>query len=349
MNIFSDPKMVTQLRWKCFPDRITLSLWGDKKDAWTPTKPGRRTNRYSLWAQAVILLVTALWSHTVSALSFSGDAITYFKMLIDGSWLGPYRFQPTMFLVLSLVRPQTFMAYLFWSGVIPLTLLLVAFYRLNYSRIDQLLLTVFFSCSFYGVHFLLDFQRQFYAIAFFLLAISMKRGSFLVRICSLLSHTFAFAAHLFWTARKFNAALIIWLLISTIPLFYFLATVVDTDKVAGYAYGGEDSGSNIVIKQSLNIIYTLIIVFTLRTGKSHARTLSYVYIGMCVPCLLWPAYGRLFARFDYYFFPLLIALWPASLNTHRRTVFRLVLIGSTALGFYLWIHMNFAWIINGAA
>jgi hypothetical protein len=56
-----------------------------------------------------------------------------------------------------------------------------------------------------------------------------------------------------------------------------------------------------------------------------------------------------FARVDYYFFPALIAFWPRGVSENRRHIYRVAIIGSTILGFYLWVRMNFSWIINGAA
>jgi hypothetical protein len=311
----------------------------------------RRSSRsrgtgYSLWAQAAILAITILWSRTVDAVFFSGDAITYFKMLADGSWVNSYRFQPTMFVVLSLLRPHTFADYIFYSDAIPLTIVLYAFYRLNYSRIDQFILIAFFSSSFYGVHFLLDFQRQFYAIAFFILAVSLKRGTFLARIASIGSHAFSFTLHIFWAARKLRPRTAVLLCIPAIPLIYLLTGILDSEKVADYAAFGEIS-SNVLIKQSLNIVYALIVLFTLKKGECDLRTMAYVYLCVCLPSLFWAGYRGAFARVDYYFFPALIAFWPGNIDERRRQISRVVIIVSTILGFYLWIRMNFAWIING--
>lgn len=334
-----------RLRYR-FPYRIRVSLWGHTKIVQEiPTYPECRT-RYSFWAQVAILVITLLWSRIVNGALFTGDALTYFKMLSDGSWIDSYRLQPTMFVILSLLKPATFQAYVAYSGAIPLTLLLISFYRMTYSRLDQLLLTLFFSCSFYGVHFLLDFQRQFYAIVFFVLATTLKGASFPARLASLLSHAFSFAAQLFWSARKLDIKTAMLLCVPAIPLLYLLASFLDPDKVAQYA-SAELTFSNIVIKQSLNIVYTVIIIFTLRKEHNNVRTLAYLYVCMCLPCFLSLSYGRLFARFDYYFFPLLIVFWPAALDPKWRVLFRLVLTGSTVLGFYLWVHMNFAWILNG--
>jgi hypothetical protein len=335
---------VPRLRYRFLP-RIRVSLWGHTGIVLETFTYQEHPARYSLWAQVAILAITLLWSRTVDGVLFSGDAIAYFRMLSDGSWIDSYRLQPTMFLVLSIFRPATFQTYIAYSGAIPLTLLLISFYRKGYSRVDQFLLTLFFSCSFYGVHFLLDFQRQFYAIVFFVLATTMKRASLPARMASLLSHSFAFVTQLFWSARRLDIKMALLLCVPAIPLLYFLATLVDPERVASYS-SGEQAFSSIIIKQLLNIGYTVIIILTLKKGQSSVRTLAYLYIGISLPCLLSVTYGRLFARFDYYFFPLLVAFWPTALDPKWRVLFRVVLIGSTVLGFYLWVHMNFSWIIN---
>jgi hypothetical protein len=309
------------------------------------TSTGRGTG-YSLWAQAAIVVITVLWSRTADAIYFSGDAITYFKMLADGSWVDAYRLQPTMFVILSLLKPHTFADYIVYSDVIPLTVLLVAFYRLNYSRIDQFILIVFFSSSFYGVHFLLDFQRQLYAIAFFMLAVSLNRGSFLARIASIGSHAFSFALYIFWAVRKLRPRTAMLLCIPAIPLIYLLAGILDSEKVASYATSA-DVSSTVLIKQSLNMFYAVIILFTLRKSENDLRTMSCAYLCVCLPSLFWAGYRGAFARVDYYFFPALIAFWPGSVDEKRRQMCRIVIIVSTVMGFYLWIQMNFAWIING--
>jgi hypothetical protein len=313
------------------------------------TRPASHSSgaRFSLSALAFILVITFLWSHTVDAVFFSGDAITYFKMLADGSWIDSYRLQPTMFLTLALIRPHTFEAYIFCSDAIPLTIMLYAFHRLKYSRIDQLLLIVFFSCSFYGVHFLLDFQRQFYAIAFFMLAVSIKRGSVPARIASIGAHAFSFTLHALWGIRKLRVRTAVLLCIPAIPAIYLLTGIIDADKMADYtAFGG--ASTNLLIKQFINLFYVLVILLTLQQEGSDLRTMSYVYICTSLPCLFWAGYRGVFARVDYYFFPALIAFWPGAIDEKRRWMCRAVIICSTILGFYLWVRMNFAWIINGA-
>jgi hypothetical protein len=303
---------------------------------------------YSLWAQALILVVSFLWSRTVDALFFSGDAITYFNMLLDGSWTDTYRLQPIMFLILSFFRPHTFADYILYSDAIPLTIMLYAFYRLNYTRIDQLLLTVFFTSSFYGIHFLLDFQRQFYAIAFFMLAVSIKRGSLFARIASIGSHAFSFTLHIFWAARKLRARTALLLCLPGIPAIYYLTSILDSNRVADYiAFGGMNS--NLLLKQLLNMFFALIILFTLKKGENDLRTMTYIYLSVSLPCLFWANYRGVFARVDYYFFPALIAFWPSGVDEKRRHIYRAAIIGSTILGFCLWVRMNFSWIINGVA
>jgi hypothetical protein len=210
--------------------RLTIFRWPETRRASKSSG-----TRFSLLALAAILAITFLWSRTVDAVLSSGDAITYFKMLRDGSSIHSYRLQPTMFVVLSLLRPHTFADYILYSDAIPLTIMLYAFYRFKYSRIDQLLLIVFFSCSFYGVHFLLDFQRQFYAIAFFMLAVSMKRGSVLARIASIGSHAFSFTLYALWAIRNLRVRTAVLLCIPAVPAIYLLAGILDADKMADYS------------------------------------------------------------------------------------------------------------------
>jgi hypothetical protein len=331
-------------RWITVPRTATRTSVVARKSALS----AQTHARYCLSAQVAIFVVAFLWSRIVDEGFFSGDALTYFKMLGDGTWLDWYKLQPVLFLLLGLFHPQSFASFVFFSAAIPLTVLLYAFYRLNYSPLDQFLLIIFFSCSFYGIHFLLDFQRQFYAVAFFVLALSLKTTSLIARLASLFSHAYAFALHAFWAARRLGAIPAIIACLPVVPLAYWLAKLLIPEETSLFTGIGETSAVNVIVKQLLNLIYALIVLLTLRPGANDLRSATLIYTGLSVPTFFWMPYRGAFARFDYYFFPALIALWPAHVNPRRRWMFRIVLICSTVLGFYLWVHMNFAWIINGA-
>jgi hypothetical protein len=293
---------------------------------------------YSFSAQSLILLVTTLWASAVDERFFAGDAVVYYTLLQDGSWSTLYFFEPTLFLILHIVSPSTFSSYIFWSGAIALTILLYAFYRLGYSRSEQVLLILFFSCSYYGLHFLLDFQRQFYAFVFFVLAVSLSKASPLAWVASLFSHAYGFSLFLFWAVRRLTVIASLAAVTLAAPIIYYLTlTFIDEQRLLKYAANAEPQ---LMIKEPLNLLYAAIVIFTTRKGYNQVRTLSWLFIALSVPTLFWPGYGGLFVRFDYYFFPALIALWPTCLNPKRRHIFEAVMIGSTLLGFALWIRMN---------
>jgi hypothetical protein len=318
----------------------TLTLTTAGSDSLVPSALAR----YSLSAQSLILLVTLFWSSVVDDRFFAGDAAAYYNMFKDGSWSDSYSLEPTLFLILNIFSPKTFSSYIFYSGAIALTILLYAFYRLGYSPTEQVLLIFFFSSSYYGMHFLFDFQRQSYAFVFFVLAVSLKKTRALAWTASLFSHAFGFSLLLFWAARRLPVKAALTAFFLAAPIIYYLALAfVNEQKFLNYAAIDE---TQLMIKQPLNLLYAAIVIFTTREGDNDVRTLSWLFIALTIPSFFWPAYSGLFVRFDYYFFPALIALWPTCLNPKRRRIFVVAILGSTILGFILWIRMNFGDVVN---
>lgn len=302
---------------------------------------------FSFWALALIFLVTKSWSYVVNEVISPSDAVRYYHFLQDGSWLQKYDLEQTMFWIMTAIHPTTFANYLLISASIPLCILLLAFYRLKYTRTDQFLLIFFFSCSFYGVHFVVTFQRQFYALALFIFAISSRGRAILSRFASLFSHMYAIVLHLFWELRRLPIRKLAMITIPVILIGFLAMQRIGGDKFEHYAAGGEASASALAFKEGLNLIYTLIVLRSLRSGDNAVRTVAIAFILFAIPALFWPAYAGIFVRFDYYFFPLTIALWPTGLDRRYRALFRITVLFSTITGFALWMSLNFRWVVTG--
>lgn len=305
--------------------------------------------RFSFSALALIFAVTKSWSYIINEAISPSDAVRYYHFLKGGSWIQKYYLEQTMFWIMTAAHPNTFANYLFVSASIPLCILLFAFYRLKYTRADQFLLILFFSCSFYGVHFVVTFQRQFYALALFIFAISSRGRAILARFASLFSHLYAIVLHLFWELKRLPIRKLLLIAIPVILIGFLLMQRIGGDKFERYAAGGEASASALALKEGLNIIYTLIVLRTVRKDRNAIRTIAFAFVLFATPALFWPAYAGIFVRFDYYFFPLIIALWPIALEKQYRTLFRVTVLVSTVSGFVLWMILNFKWVVMGVS
>ncbi len=304
-------------------------------------------SRLSFWALLLIFTVTKSWSYLIREPFSQSDLVRYYQALQDGSWIHKYYFEQTMFWIVSIFHPTTLSTYTLVSSSIPLCILLYSFYRLGYTRTEQFLLILFFTCSFYGVHFVVTFQRQFYALVIFIFAISGKGRSFVARSASLFSHLYALTLHLFWQLRRFQARILLLIAIPTIPIGFALVHQIAADQFERYSAGGEGSAVALALKEGLNLAYTAVIYGTSRRGDSNVRTLAIAFAIFATPCLVSADYAGVFVRFDYFFFPLLIALWPTCLDARHRKLFRATMLLSTVIGFVLWMMLNFKWIVFG--
>lgn len=303
--------------------------------------------RFSWWALLWIFLVTKTWSGLINELFSESDSVRYYHFLKDGSWVHQFHFQPMMFWVMALIHPTTFPSYLLISSSIPLLIILYSFYRLHYTKTEQFLLIFFFTCSFYGTHFVVTFQRQFYAFALFMLAISGTRGSWLSRAASLLSHIYAFILHIFWEVgklRPITAAVVIAIIL---PVIMLGARLFDGNAFTTYASAAQTSMSALVIKEGMNLVYTGIVFYTLRRDATAIRSLCTSFAVCAVPSLVSTAYAGVFARVDYYLFPFIIAMWPIGLDPAYKNIFKMTIVLSTIAGFTLWMYLNFTWIAVG--
>jgi len=252
-----------------------------------------------------------------------------------------------MFWILSVFRPWSFASYEFFVIVVSLSVLLIAFYRMEYSRLDQLLLVLFFCSSFYGLHFILTFQRQFFGIVFFLLAISGQKRSILARVTSLFSHLFTFALHMFWELRRLSARATALVALLILPVAMALAGLLPDDKAAHYGAYGLENPSHLIIKQALTVGVCIVVLVSLTRGENALRSITTAYVALSLPVVLWPLYAGVFARVDYFCFPLIIALWPRYVRENRRLLCRVSIIGFTAIGFALFMKLNLRCIVMG--
>lgn len=328
-------------------DWLFRKRWAFGRKLKTGVSQSKAHGRLSLLALSLIGLVAAAWS-TIASSGFLGwDPHYYYSLVQDKTWAQVYPFEQVMFRLVTAFRPSSFPSYEFLAIAISLSVLLVAFWRLGYSRVDQLLLVFFFSCSFYGLHFVLTFQRQFFGLVFFLLAISGKRFSILARILSLGSQLFTFTVHIFWEIRRLPARAATGVVVLFVPPLVALVRMLFSDTAAHYGGYGVESPLHLVLKQALTVSFCVIVLITLKPGENPLRSLTAAYIALSLPVIVWPFYSGVFARFDYFFLPLLVALWPRYVREDRRSVSRACLIAFTTIGFALFMRLNLQCIVIG--
>lgn len=297
--------------------------------------------RMSILALIAILAVATSWSMVARAGFLSWDPHYYFGILQDKTWPQIYPFEQTMFWIMNLVGPRTFASYMFSIIAISLFILLVAFRRLGYLPIDQFILIWFFSCSYYGLHFMVTFQRQFFGILFLILASAGGRGSLLSRTASLFSHIFTFSLHVFWTLGRLSAPWAVFVSLAAVTMISSFSKALLPTNADHYGSYGEGSLGRLLLKQVLTVTFSIIILMTIKAGKSRLKSMTCAYIALSIPVAISPYYAGLFARLDYFFFPMLIACWPGCVREDRILICRLSIGCLTIIGFYLWMTSNF--------
>ncbi|HEY1804603.1 MAG TPA: hypothetical protein VGG45_08980 [Terracidiphilus sp.] len=302
--------------------------------------------RVGVLAAVAIFATAMLWSRIVNEALYRGDDATWYYLLSAHAWREPYSWQPMLFIIMSWVAPASFKQYIFWSIIILLGIL-YALHRMSFHPVDQLIVVLFFSWSFYGLHFLLNFQRQCLAIVFLLCAMPGGKRGFLWRVFSLASHQYAVIIQVFWVLRRFSVrAALIGTTIS-IPIIYLIMAHVGLlkDNSAGYAEYGQSSFGHLAIKQAINVVFVAVL-WAVGRADTKLRALSVTYIVICMPALFWPQYAGLLNRIDYYLLPILIilSLHPDSGPSGRR-ISRVCIVLYTCVTCAMWMKLNLGWIV----
>lgn len=296
----------------------------------------------SVCAIILILLVAAIWAWVGSYGLLSWDAHTYYDQWESKSWGENYKLEPVLFWVTSIVHPSSFASYIFFYIAISLSILLLSLRRMHYAVLDQFITVFFLSCSFYGLHFMVTFQRQFLGLVFFICALSGGPTSILARLASVFSQLFTFTLHVFWWMGR----LPVWLAALASCTFVVVSggvlNMIVPEKAEQYGAVGADAPLHLAIKQSLTILFCIALLATLRKGRSVLRTGTIMYITLSIPAIVWPFYAGVFVRLDYFFFPVLVALAPQYVRSERVVASRLLIVSFCILGFYVWMKSNMA-------
>lgn len=306
-----------------------------------PGASGQTNPRFSFLAVCSILAVASFWSYIAQIGLLGWDPHVYYGLLTLKKWSEAYPFEPTLFLIATIAHPWSFPSYVFITITIALSLLLIAFRRLKYSPLDQLILIIFFSCSFYGLHFMVAFQRQFYGIVLFVFALRGGRGGTLARIASLFSHLYTFTLHIFWLVGRLRPTIAAILSVSIVAVGSLYKRSLTSGTAASGLLYGEQNFVHLLLKQFLVISFSLIILFTLKKGGTSLRSIVVSYIALGLPCMLSPSYAGLFSRIDYFFLPVIVAFWPRHVRSNRVILYRISLLCFSLIGCYIWIKSNF--------
>ena len=321
--------------------------WNFGRRVRATTREGAAKRRLSIWALGLIAAVATAWSGVASVGLLESDPYRYYNLIAYEDWARAYPFEQGMFWIITAVRPWSFASYMFFVIAISLSILLFAFYRLEYSPLDQLILVFFFCSSFYGLHFILTFQRQFFGLVLFLFAVSSGKRSILARIASLFSQLFTFTLHIFWELRRLSARTSAVTVLLILPVAMAFAGWLLNDKTAHYGSYGLDNPFHLLFKQALTVGFCVVVLATLERGENALRSLAVAYIALSLPVVVWPFYAGVFARLDYFFLPLIVGFWPRYVRNDRRSLCRLSLLGFTAIGFVLWIKLNAQCVVMG--
>jgi hypothetical protein len=196
------------------------------------------------------------------------------------------------------------------------------------------------------MHFILNFQRQFLALILFIFAISLRRFKLLFRILSLFSQRFSILLQAFWELRRLKPVAAFMLVIVVAPIALMLLIHLEGDTADNYVSYGQTNFSHLAIFFLMNVALVGIIILT-SVKDNKLNTLGISYIACSALALAWPQFGGAFQRVVYYCIPLFVILWPKHMLPSKVAECRSIIILYTIVTGYMWIRMNFAWIILG--
>lgn len=312
-----------------------------------PANPLPR-RRLSLLAVLLVFLVASAWALAVNEYLFRGDAVTWYHLLTTGAWIKSYFYEPLLFVLMAALSPASFNGYVFWSVLILMGVILFALMRMRMRKLDQLILILFFCCSFYGIHFILNFQRQCLALGFFFVAVAAQKRVVASPALSFLSHHYAVIVHSFWYAGRLSMKAAAIVAFAAIPSVYFILICIQSMTTAASAYEdyGADSFFHLAAKQAINIAFVIVLLATTtRESDKHLRSLAVIYLVQCLPTLVWPLYAGFFNRVDYFLFPVLVVFWLLERQGWRLQIARFSIFIYTIASGLWWIRINLGWIV----
>lgn len=294
----------------------------------------------------VVCVFTSVFWSTLSAdmLLFRGDASYYFSLIDNSEWTAVYPHEPMLFILAR--GGDSFWVYLLTSIFICNFLVAWAALSSRYRLIDSILIILFFSFSFYGAHLSVNFQRQFLALGFFLCAISYLKvplASLLLAVFSFLSHQFAFILFASYALARLPRRAV--LAAATAVSLMLLGLTLSDASISIYASAVGDDFSKYVAKQIIAIAFAMYIYNQAkRSCDPFVANYALLYTIVAAPVIVSPGYAGLFSRVDYFLFPFMVYLWPRV--STRRGFDRVLFLAFIACSGYLWLQLNFSWIIN---
>jgi len=293
----------------------------------------------------------------ISEKLYRGDAIYYYNLILHNKWMNRYALEPLMGVIVKLFLPNDFAHYLVVSNIIPLFIILYSAYIANMSKTGIFILGLFFTISYYGMHYIFNFQRQYYAISF-LIAFVASRRKIIFLLLAQFSHIYAIVPSILlykaYISRKKQKTILIFLFIAISVLLYLLLPFIEIKTVQDYAQASNDNPFKFIIRSIFQLIFIGTIVYFIGGLKRISipfKLVLVIYITLLCLSII-PVLGAVLVRIDYYIFSIIIFLILVEISNiqlkkiKRYSIYMLILIYSF-LGFFQWLHSNAQWIFYG--
>lgn len=292
---------------------------------------------------------------------FKGDASYYYIKVTKGEWSEIYPLEPLLGVVCAPYSNFDFTEYLIVSNLPPFALSVMSAKMLGVSGIRLISVMVLLSFSYFGLHLLFNFQRQFISLSLLLLGMVIGgRMRMLPLILSPMGHIWAIVpAILIWVEpflkKKIVKVAIMVLLLTLLIVLSIFGGSEFSNKAATYSAYGDEDPMRLIIRSGVQLGFMGSLVFIsggFRRLEKRLKNQLIAYMVVMTISAVAPSISALFVRFDYYFYPILIIqifvhLGRADINIWRSvTASILVLAYSVASGIQ-WVNSISSWIFYG--
>ena len=293
--------------------------------------------------------------------SFRGDASYYYVKITKGEWNDIYPFEPLLGAICFPYNNLDFTEYLIVSNLPLFALSIISAKMLGVSGIRLVSVMVLLSFSYFGLHLLFNFQRQFISLSLLLFGMAVAGKLRLLSLAlSPMGHIWAVVpAILIWVEpflkKKIVKTIIVALLLILLIALSILGGSEFSTKAATYSAYGDEDPMRLIIRSGVQLGFIGSLVFISGGFKRLEKRLKnqlIAYMIIMTISAVAPTISALFVRFDYYFYPILIIrifvyLGRTDIKIWRPIVASVFVLAYSVASGIQWVNSISSWIFYG--
>lgn len=296
---------------------------------------------------------------TLSA--FRGDASYYYVKIIKNEWTDIYPLEPLLWVVCLPYHNINFTEYLIASNLPPFALSLVSAKMLGVSGIRLVTVAFLLSFSYFGLHLLFNFQRQFISLALLLFGMALSGKLRVIPLfASPMGHIWSVVPALLIWVEPFLQKKIVKIAISVAMLVILVVLSIVgasefSSKAATYSAYGDEDPLRLIVRSAIQFGFMMTLVLIgggFSSLEKRLRNQLIIYLAIMSLSGAIPTLSALFVRFDYYFYPILIIQLFVHFGHSQVSIFRSVTASIFVLAYSIasgvqWVNSISSWIFYG--